>query len=156
LKKINLGDMAQTIATVGIIGGIVFLGFELRQNNEALRLQARLDREDVVRQGLMNRIDNPDVIRATAKAMREETLSLEEELLLNDLNRGALMDWWFAYRQAQDGALDAEALPLSNWRRYFHEIHPRMDQSWAEFQLAIPQEVEYIRWFEENIVDGRE
>ena len=154
MKKIELGQTITILANFGVIAGIVFLGYEIRQNNEALSLQARLERENVVRQGIRDRIENPEVIRATAKAMRGEELSLEEELLLNDLNRGALFDWWFAYRQVQDGVLDPEALPLGSWRRYFHEILPRMHESWEEFQLSIPQEVEFIQWFEENIVNS--
>ena len=153
MKKIDLGQTIAILANVGVVVGIAFLAFELRQNNAALSLQARLERENVVRQGVRNRLESPDAIRATAKALSEQTLSLEEEILLNDLNRGALFDWWFAYRQVQDGVLNAEALPVSSWRHYFHEIYPRMHDSWAEFQLSIPQEVEFIQWFEENVID---
>ena len=153
MKKIDLGQTITILANVGVVVGIAFLAFELRQNNVALSLQARLERENVVRKVIRNRLENPYAIRATAKAMSEQTLSLEEEILLNDLNRGALFDWWFAYRQVRDGVLDAEALPVSSWRRYFHEIYPRMHESWAEFQLSIPQEVEFIVGFEENVID---
>ncbi len=156
LKKIDLGQALGIFANVGVIVGIAFLAFELRQNNEALNLQARLEREDTVRQGLLRRVQNPDLIAATARVMREEPLSLEDELLLDDLNRGALMDWWLAYHQVQDGVLAAESLPLSGWRYYFHHEFPRMDESWADFKLLIPQEVEYFRWFEENIVSVSE
>ena len=155
MKKLDFGQTINIFANIGVIAGILFLGYEIHQNSEALRLQARLDRENVVRQGVRDRIENPEVIRATARAMSGEELSLEEELILSDLNRGALFDWWFAYQQVQDGVLDAEALPLGNWRRYFHDIHPRMPESWAEFQLGIPQEVEFIQWFEENVVNER-
>ena len=140
-------------ANFGVVIGIIFLALELRQNNDALNLQARLDREDVVRQGILSRLENPDVIQATAKAIREESLSLEEEILLGDLNRSALMNWWIAFRQAQDGVIDSELLPVDIWRRYFHDIHPRMPQSWEEFKLTVPQETDFIQWFETNVVN---
>jgi hypothetical protein len=41
LKKIDLGQTIMILANVGEIAGIVFLAFELQQNNEALDLQAR-------------------------------------------------------------------------------------------------------------------
>ena len=53
-----------------------------------------------------------------------------------------------SYRQAQDGVIAEESLPVGNWRRYFHEIYTLMHQSWAEFQLSVPQEVECIQWTE--------
>ena len=41
MKKIDLGETIQVIASVGVIAGIVFLGVELQQNNELLAAQAR-------------------------------------------------------------------------------------------------------------------
>jgi hypothetical protein len=155
MKKIDLGQSISIVANVGVIAGLLLLAFELRQNNEALGLQARLEREDTLRQGLTRRLNNSDLIRAAAKAIEQEELSLEEELLLEDYNRGAMVDWWLAYRQVQDGALDEATLPVSLWSTVFREgtAFPRMDESWAEFKLLFPQEVEYIQWFEENVVN---
>ena len=34
MKKIDLGQAIGILANVGVIAGIVFLGMELRQNNE--------------------------------------------------------------------------------------------------------------------------
>ncbi len=41
MKKIDLGQTISILANVGVIGGIVFLAFELRQNSEQLEIQAR-------------------------------------------------------------------------------------------------------------------
>ena len=40
MKKIDLGQTLTILANVGVIAGIVFLGYELRQNTLVLR---RLD-----------------------------------------------------------------------------------------------------------------
>ena len=40
MKKIDLGQTIQTVANLGVIAGIVFLAFELRQNNEQLEMQS--------------------------------------------------------------------------------------------------------------------
>jgi len=158
LKKIDLGQALVIFANLGVVVGIAFLALELQQNNEALGLQARLERENTLRQGLTRRLENSDLIRATAKAMREEELTLEEELLIGDYNRGALVDWWLAYRQVQDGSLDENALPVTLWRAVYREggVFPGLDTSWAEFKSLFPQEVEYIQWFEENIATVNE
>ena len=41
-KSISLGQLLETIASLGVIAGIIFLGFELRQNNEMLVVQAEM------------------------------------------------------------------------------------------------------------------
>ncbi len=41
MKKIDLGQTIGILANVGVIAGIVFLGFELRQNNQFLGAEAR-------------------------------------------------------------------------------------------------------------------
>ena len=41
MKKIDLGQSIGILANVGVIAGLVFLGYELRQNNEILEQQER-------------------------------------------------------------------------------------------------------------------
>ena len=87
--------------------------------------------------------------------MRDEELSLEEEIRLADVNRGALMDWWFAYRQVQDGVIEPDAIPIGSWRRWFHDLNPRMHESWADFKLTVSEDADFIRFMEENVVNAR-
>jgi len=44
--KIDLGQTISVLANVGVIAGIVFLGYELRQNNSLLASQARSNHAD--------------------------------------------------------------------------------------------------------------
>ena len=67
MKKLDLGQTITILANLGVIAGIVFLGIELQQNNEALGLQVRLERENTLRQGLSGRLENSDVIRAESE-----------------------------------------------------------------------------------------
>ena len=46
MKKIDLGQTISILANVGVIAGIVFLGFELRQNNALMAADARVVRAD--------------------------------------------------------------------------------------------------------------
>jgi hypothetical protein len=41
MKKIDLGQVIQMLANIGVIAGIVFLAMELRQNNQLLIEQAQ-------------------------------------------------------------------------------------------------------------------
>lgn len=40
MKKIDLGQTINTLANVGVIAGIVFLGYEMRQNTQVARQEA--------------------------------------------------------------------------------------------------------------------
>ena len=50
MKKIDLGQTITILANVGVIAGIVFLAFELRQNNTFLAEQARNEFGDDIAQ----------------------------------------------------------------------------------------------------------
>jgi len=39
MKKIDLGQTITILANIGVIAGIVFLGYELRQNTGAIKLE---------------------------------------------------------------------------------------------------------------------
>jgi hypothetical protein len=41
MKKRNLSESLNLLANLGVIAGIVFLGVELRQNNELMEMEAR-------------------------------------------------------------------------------------------------------------------
>jgi len=41
LKNMDLGQTITILANIGVIAGILFLAFELRQNNEQLEIQFR-------------------------------------------------------------------------------------------------------------------
>lgn len=40
MKKIDLGQAVGILANIGVIAGIIFLVFELQQNNKLLRAEA--------------------------------------------------------------------------------------------------------------------
>ena len=49
MKKIDLGQTINILANVGVIAGIVFLAFELQQNNELLGAQIQAYRFETYR-----------------------------------------------------------------------------------------------------------
>ena len=58
MKKIDLGQLTNTLANLGVIAGIVFLAIEIRQNNTLMQAQTRLE-----------------IARETTGHMREAALS---------------------------------------------------------------------------------
>ena len=48
MKRIDLGKTMTLVANVGMIGGILMLAYELRQNNELMEAEARQVRTSMV------------------------------------------------------------------------------------------------------------
>ena len=139
---------------MGVIAGIAFLALELNQSNEALAVQARLDREEIIRQAVRRRLETPGVITAVTKSNRGEELTDEEILVLNWTNHAVMIDWMLVHEQVQDGVLEEAAIPLELWRFAFHETYPRMSESWTANKPSYTPA--FIEWMEENVIDSRQ
>ena len=50
MKKIDLGQAITILANLGVIGGILLLAYELRQNNELIAAEGRFNRLTIVNQ----------------------------------------------------------------------------------------------------------
>ena len=150
MKKIDLGQTISVFANIGVIVGIVFLAVEISQNNEALKTQARLERESVRRNSYERWLQNPDLIRAEVKVQADEPLSPEEELLLWHLNAAIFNDTYMIYQQVQDGLLEESAIPVASWRQGFHLFNPRMKEAWPYNSPGFPPD--FVRWYEDNII----
>jgi len=102
------------IANVAVVGGIVFLAIEIRQNNELLRSESRqaLVSNDVT--SLTANLENVDVF---AKLTSKEELSAEDQLRLSFMYTLDLRNREFEYFQYVNGLLDEET-----WLAYRHVI----------------------------------
>jgi len=150
MKKMDLGQTITILANIGVIAGIAMLAVELRQNNEALGTQARLEREGVLRAGISRRLNNLGAVRATAKARMGEALSPEEVILLDDLNVSIFTDLFLVYGQVRDGLVPPEAIPVESWRNGYHTRYPRMAESWSVYRKFWPSD--FVDWYEENVI----
>ena len=138
-------------ANIGVIAGIIFLAIEVQQNNEALGVQARLSRENVLREGIARRMLSPELLRATVKAQENEELNGEEVLILGEFNFTALMDFGLIYQQVQDDLLEENSPRINQWRNVFH-TYPLMSDSWAKNKAIFP--LGFIQWFEQNVIQA--
>ena len=111
-EKIN--EWLTLIANLAVVGGIVFLAIEIRQNNEVLRSESRqtLVANDVT--SLAANIEYADVF---AKYAAGETLSAEEQLQMSFMFTLDLRNREFEYFQYVNGLLDEET-----WLAYRHVL----------------------------------
>ena len=151
MKKLDLGQTITILANLGVVAGIVFLGIEIQQNNEALEIQARLDREEVLRDGMRYRLGNPELTRAIVRAEIGEELSGEDLFLLEESNRSLFVNMMLAYMQVSDGVLAEEAIPIILWRNAIHEYYPGAAESWPSFKQNLPPE--FVQWMQDEIIE---
>jgi hypothetical protein len=111
-SKIN--EWLALVANVAVVGGILFLAIELRQNNDLLRSESRqaLIANDVT--SLTANLENSDVF---AKLVGGASLSAEDQLRLSFMFALDLRNREFEYFQYINGLLDEET-----WLAYLNVI----------------------------------
>ena len=149
MKKINLGQTISILANIGVIAGIVFLGIELRQNNQLLHaeaigtvLETRLGRQELL-------LNNPHLIAIVEKNEQGEALTQEEHRIVQTMHNRGMIGWQKDYFLFQQGILSEEYLQANipvmknafsdRGRSYGHMNHW---QSWRE--VAAPGYREFI------------
>ena len=111
-SKIN--EWLTLVANIAVVGGIIFLAIEVRQNNELLRSESRqaLVTNDVA--SLAANFQNADVF---AKLVSESEMSAEDQLRLSFMFALDLRNREFEYFQYINGLLDEQT-----WLAYRHVI----------------------------------
>jgi hypothetical protein len=114
MNSTKIKDWLGLIANIAVVGGIVFLAIEIRQNNELLRSESRqtLVANDVT--SLAANIENADVF---AKLVSEGELSAVDQFRLSFMYTLDLRNREFEYFQYVNGLLDEET-----WLSYRHVI----------------------------------
>jgi hypothetical protein len=114
MNSAKINDWLALIANIAVVGGIVFLAIEIRQNNELLRSESRqaLVANDVT--SLAANFQNADVF---AKMVSDEELSAEDQLRLSFMFAIDLRNREFEYFQYINGLLDEQS-----WLAYRHVV----------------------------------
>ena len=80
MKKIDLGQTITILANVGVIAGIVFLGVELRQNNEFMAADARFNLLSASTESYTIQAVDPDIAAILVRDRNRELLTEVEDL----------------------------------------------------------------------------
>jgi len=94
------------LANIGVLAGIAFLAFEIRQNTTATKLDAASNYEAALREYELFVAGNPDFTEIIVKSKANEPLTEIEQFRVKMFFRGALRNWQTAYFQYLLGALD--------------------------------------------------
>ena len=152
-RKLDLGQTTQILANIGVIAGIIFLGMELRTNNELLDSQSRQARANGARQ-LNAAIYNAETGLADVviKAKSGGELTAEEAIRLDRYLSTLILDWEFWYRDYADGVLTEEELRFGGWSRLYYEVlPPRVAEIWE--MMRAHSDPTFVDFMEANVVN---
>jgi hypothetical protein len=109
MKKIDLGQTISILANLGVIAGIVFLGYEISQNTDAIRSATIQAIADQSYDNSLTFVDNSE-LRAARRAARANSLTDDQQDQLDYMYSASLRIQQNRYLQARLGILDEETL----------------------------------------------
>jgi hypothetical protein len=152
MKKIDIGQTIQVLANVGVIAGIAFLGFELRQNNELMAADARRVASGNGIEFARDIALNPALAEILAKVEANEQLSDAEQIQIYGLGLSVLRSLQFDFQERRIGTISGEEQFVRRLRVFFHSNE--LDYDLAEtLEIARSQlDPEFVQFLEEVIL----
>ncbi len=151
MKKIDLGQTITILANVGVIAGIVFLAFEIQQNNEFLAAQSRAVRVDIRTDYSETMFAEPGIVQAIVRARNGFELSDEDRHRLRFLAIDTFVKWQYVYGEYQRGMIEESELAPAAWRNTFWNEVPGMSEVWED--LKENYQPVFMEYMEHTIVD---
>jgi hypothetical protein len=143
MTRIDIGQLIQVAANLGVIAGIVFLGIEISQNNELMEAQARYNRL-VSQTGSQTLIaNNAQLAELLAKNDMGAELTPAERRQFEALYGRAIVNIAWAY-----GELPVSQLPVSQYQSVFNERGVRL--IWDRMKASY--DPEFVRFIEEDVL----
>ncbi len=145
MKKIDLGQAVNTLANVGVIAGIIFLGIEIHQNNELMTSEARFNRLSLQSASVTLAVEHPDLAELMVRSQNDGDLTPAETFRLQSYWTRLFANMQWTYLEAY------EDLPLETWRRMFRGgfIQAHWETRKTEFNS------EFVQFVDENVVNER-
>ena len=148
MKKLDLGQTLGILANLGVIAGIIFLAFELRQNNQLLIAQTSYSQFNVVQQRRLLQIQESETLMKP-----EESRTSAERLRVNLLYNNTLDSFIWQFREYEAGRLPDDFIDLRIWRDVWR-TNRGLRELYAEDRSRLDSE--FIMFFEENVVNADE
>ena len=150
MMKLDAGQTITVLANLGVIAGIAFLAFELRQNNQFLAAQVSYARHEAERQRRSPLIANDGgITEIVVKSVNQEELTQVENYRLLIYYNNMLEDFEWQFREVQAGRLPEDRLNVSNWRGVWSQ--PRMVRNFE--QSKANRDPAFVEYWRENVVD---
>ena len=150
MKKIEVGQIVTVLANIGIIAGIVFLGYELHQNNQQLELQSRVQ-ADARRNAVIGMvIENPYLVDLLGKDAEQLTQEERDRLILMGIMM--LLNWEEQYRDVIAGRMSrAEAIRAQRAIYSRARLNYGVPLAWQTYMVRA--DPGFIEWMQQHILN---
>ena len=153
MKDRDVGQVVNILANIGVIAGLVFLAFEIRQNNELLAQQSRSISVGQMFSTFERFIENPQLLELADAD--PETLTPIEQKQRQLMGIRTLAAWEYQWGEWRRGLIDDFRWQTKGFRSSFNAedalgSYPR--DAWKTYKelRATP---EFIDWMEANVVN---
>ena len=106
MNRLNTRSIIEALGVAGVVGSLIFVGMELRQNSIATRSQASATISEQFAEPNLLLASNPELIRAFAEhGENPEEAPYEAQIAIRAMWRSVFHIWSNVYRQANDGTI---------------------------------------------------
>lgn len=148
MKKIEPGQLASLIANLGVLLGLLFLAYELNQNNELMEAEARLNRTILTIDAWRATSENPELTELREKERRGEPLSSAETRQIDAAVMAVFVtiEWAFGELARES----SEVNQIREVQRHNFANSPEYNRVWQSRKRSF--DPEFVQWMEENVV----
>jgi len=157
MKKIDIGQALTIVANAGVIGGLIFVGYQLRQDREIAQVDSVQSTIDLQITASALRAEHPDL---WLRGLADDTLTAEESVIFDTLAQAHLAyyltSWFrnsrigteaFRNRWVREAALEIAKYP--GLRKYWQRVVNRQaaadsSGSGSEWETSVSNEIERL------------
>ena len=135
------------IANVGVVAGVVFLAFEIQQNNELLIQESRYSMLENQKDWKFFLNGNPEIAKLIYASSSGE-LNEIEKFRRFDILSGLLLTWQWEWEQSQSDLFGSSQLPVEGFRALWMSTNIQAD--WVGLKSILRPE--FAEFLESNVV----
>ena len=139
MKRIDIGQILQILANIGVIAGIVFLAFEVRQYDHQLKGQSRFNYYNNRAEVYSSIGLNPEPSGLAIKNLKQEPITAAESLRLRTMVLSGLTLWEYEYGEHQLGRITEAEFGIELKKRTFHAGFLPYKEVWESYQHITPK-----------------
>ena len=122
------------LANFGVVAGVVFLAYEIQQNNELLIQESRYLMLENQKDWKMFLTSDPEIAKLIYGTKTGELNELDKNRRIEILS-GVLLTWQWEWEQSQTGLLGKTTLPIEGFRTVWKMQHMQAD--WAKLKQTL-------------------
>ena len=149
MKRFELGQLMTFVANLGILGGLLLLAFELRQNNELMEADARQNRVQMSVDAWRFFAENGDLIEMREREKSGEELSNAETRRVDASVMSVLVIVAWTFAELPEESSDLRQ--VREVQRYNFANSPEYRRVWEARKSTF--DPAFIQWMEENVVN---